>query len=1029
MKKILFVLLVFLSNFSLASVDRIRLMIHSDPSSEITIGWDQVSGSGEIVYYGTTDGGTDINNYPNSVGPYKSTNSMNMNNKFAFLNGLQPDTKYYFIIADSEGTSQRYWFKTCPDDPTQKLSFISGGDSRSGDTQRQNSNRMVAKIRPHAVLFGGDLQNIPIGNEIRDWLDDWELSYTSDGQIIPLVHSLGNHEDYGLLDGMQLMYDVFDCPSDLYYKVTFGGSLFSVYTLNGEILPGHTIPNNTKRIAQKLWLENQLPNDNAIWKSAQYHRPIVPHYSGKGEGEDEFNDWVQTFYDNGVRLVMESDAHVTKLTEEVRPVSPTASGNSSDWFTTTGIDSDKGLTFIGEGAWGTIRTPDDSHPMTTGMASMYQFAWITVDQCKIEIRTIDTQNPNAIPEHSENDLFSISAQLDGQIWKPTGLPTGVREIVKCQIPLVDFTANTTTAFANDQVFFTDLSTNTPTSWSWTFGDGGTSSDQNPTHVYTATGTYTVSLTATNADGSHTETKTDYINIVVPVTPIADFTVDNQTPSIGQQIAFTDLTGNAPTQWAWDFGDGNTSTLQNPVHTYNGDGIYTVTLTATNSFGNDTEQKVGYITVNNGGNVSVPIMSGNDDAEERRGSNVGSMYLNSSDLEFGNDNGNEQYVGMRFQNINVPQGAQISNAKLIFHADATDFGTSQLNIYFGAEDIDDASVFTSTAYDISNRTLTTSQVTWADGSVPGWTSGNNYDSPDLSAIVQELVDRNGWQSGNSMVFVAWSDMGESSERIASSYEGGTPVILSFDWTIPNSPMVVFTQDATEICAGESIQFTDQSTNNPTSWNWNFGDGNASTEQNPSHTYQNGGTYTVSLEVANTDASNSISQFNLITVNQPEVSLNSFESDTVCTINNAFELPMGTPAGGTYLGNGVSGTNFDPATAGEGAHDISYSYTDTNGCENSDIQSIFVSGCLEITEAEKTIFSIYPNPSSDVITIERDNASDYNKIKIYDLSGKVIFDKTVIENPMQIDVSSWSKGEYIVEFRNESNQKIQQKIIVQ
>ena len=79
-------------------------------------------------------------------------------------------------------------------------------------------------------------------------------------------------------------------------------------------------------------------------------------------------------------------------------------------------------------------------------------------------------------------------------------------------------------------------------------------------------------------------------------PVADFSVDNQTPNIGQTITFTDLSTNTPVEWLWNFGDGNTSTDQNPTHSYSASGTYTVTLTVTNWDGEDEEVKVDYITV-------------------------------------------------------------------------------------------------------------------------------------------------------------------------------------------------------------------------------------------------------------------------------------------------------------------------------------------------------------------------------------------------------------------------------------------------
>lgn len=86
------------------------------------------------------------------------------------------------------------------------------------------------------------------------------------------------------------------------------------------------------------------------------------------------------------------------------------------------------------------------------------------------------------------------------------------------------------------------------------------------------------------------------NAYVPTPPVTDFSADNTTPTTAQTVAFTDASTNAPTSWAWDFGDGNTSTLQNPTHQYAAAGTYDVELVATNADGSDTETKVGYITV-------------------------------------------------------------------------------------------------------------------------------------------------------------------------------------------------------------------------------------------------------------------------------------------------------------------------------------------------------------------------------------------------------------------------------------------------
>ncbi|HEX2897122.1 MAG TPA: PKD domain-containing protein, partial [candidate division Zixibacteria bacterium] len=157
-----------------------------------------------------------------------------------------------------------------------------------------------------------------------------------------------------------------------------------------------------------------------------------------------------------------------------------------------------------------------------------------------------------------------------------------------------FTGSPTSGCAPLNVNFTDQSTGDITSWSWTFGDGGTSTAQSPSHSYAAAGNYTVSLTATGPGGSDGETKTNYVS--VSGVPVSNFT---GSPTSGQSpltVNFTDQTTGGATSWSWDFGDAGTSSAQNPSHVYASAGIYTVSLTASNTCGSDGETKTAYITV-------------------------------------------------------------------------------------------------------------------------------------------------------------------------------------------------------------------------------------------------------------------------------------------------------------------------------------------------------------------------------------------------------------------------------------------------
>jgi PKD repeat protein len=161
-------------------------------------------------------------------------------------------------------------------------------------------------------------------------------------------------------------------------------------------------------------------------------------------------------------------------------------------------------------------------------------------------------------------------------------------------PVAAFAATPTSGKVPLTVTFTDQSTNTPTSWSWSFGDGGTSTLQNPTYVYAAAGTYTVTLTATNGDGSNALAKQAYVTVNPKTPPVANFTADVTSGNAPLTVNFTDLSTNTPTSWSWQFGDGGTSTLQNPTYVYNAAGTYTVTLTVTNADGSNTLAMPAYI---------------------------------------------------------------------------------------------------------------------------------------------------------------------------------------------------------------------------------------------------------------------------------------------------------------------------------------------------------------------------------------------------------------------------------------------------
>jgi len=155
--------------------------------------------------------------------------------------------------------------------------------------------------------------------------------------------------------------------------------------------------------------------------------------------------------------------------------------------------------------------------------------------------------------------------------------------------------------------FTDTSTpgsSAITAWSWTFGDGGTSTAQNPSHAYAAAGSFSVSLTVTTSVGSNA--RSAFVNPTAPAAgPSANFTSTAQTGTDPLLVTFTDNStpgSSAITSWSWDFGDGQSSTQQNPTHTYTRGSqdqkFFDVKLTVTTTAGNDTKTSVAHVEVYN-----------------------------------------------------------------------------------------------------------------------------------------------------------------------------------------------------------------------------------------------------------------------------------------------------------------------------------------------------------------------------------------------------------------------------------------------
>ncbi|MFO1204702.1 MAG: LamG-like jellyroll fold domain-containing protein [Burkholderiales bacterium] len=172
-------------------------------------------------------------------------------------------------------------------------------------------------------------------------------------------------------------------------------------------------------------------------------------------------------------------------------------------------------------------------------------------------------------------------------------------------PTASFSASPTSGAAPLAVTLTDTSTGGVTSRSWTLGDGTTATTATVAKTYSAPGTYSVSLTVTGSGGSTTATQSINVSAAAPV---ASFSATPVTGVAPLAVNFSDSSSGAVTSWSWQFGDGGTSTTQNPSYSYTKAGTYAVTLNVTGPGGSNQATKTGYITVS-----SAPSGSGNTGA--------------------------------------------------------------------------------------------------------------------------------------------------------------------------------------------------------------------------------------------------------------------------------------------------------------------------------------------------------------------------------------------------------------------------------
>ncbi len=563
---------------------------------------------------------------------------------------------------------------------------------------------------------------------------------------------------------------------------------------------------------------------------------------------------------------------------------------------------------------------------------------------------------------------------------------------------LDFNANQTTMCAGTTVTYTPSQTSGIATYSWSFPGGtpATSTAASPTVTYSTAGTYNASLsvTATSNGATYSKSKTNYITVNTNTTvslPISEGFVSTTFPPTGWTIVDPNGSGT----WTRSNTVGRAPTTGNSLRFDNYNivsGSDEMRLPKADIGAYSSAQMVfdvAYAPYNasyyDGLEVLVSTDCGNSFTTVYSKSNTTLATASATTNSFV-----PSTAQWRSETVDLTPYVGNSSVWISFR----NIGGNGNNIY--VDNINVTGISGTPAAPVASFSSTTTAVCAGQSVTYTSTSTNNPTSyswsfpggtPSTSTTASQVVTYP--TAGTYNVSLTATNMGGSN---ASNQTGYITVNA-----VPAAPTIT-AGGPTTFCQGGSVTLT-SSAGSGNTWS------NNSTSS--SITVTASGTYTVTNTVAScaSPASNSIS----VTVNpNPTVSFGAVPM--LCSNDGPYTLTQGSPAGGTYSGTGVTGGQFNPATTGIGSTTVTYNYTNGNGCSGSAQTTVVVDGCASISENELDLISVYPNPSTGLITIHSGEVN-LNAVKVFNAQGQVVYELNNLQTVKQdVDLRNMAKGVY-------------------
>lgn len=521
----------------------------------------------------------------------------------------------------------------------------------------------------------------------------------------------------------------------------------------------------------------------------------------------------------------------------------------------------------------------------------------------------------------------------------------------CQDSAVTFTNNTTIASGT-------------LTYAWDFGDGNSSTDENPAHTFATAGTYNVKLVATSNNGCK-----DSITTAVTVypKPAAGFT--SADVCIGETTSFsnTSTVANGTLTYLWTFGDGDSSTLENPTHTFATAGAYNVILTVTSATGCvDSISKV--INVN-----ERPIAA-------FQTSNVcfglPAMFMNMSQ-----DSTTQLTYSWRFGDGGTSTDR---NPTHLFAAAGTYTVSLNVTTASGCEDSISSTV---TVYENPVAGFAFTDSVCAGSAV---NFSNNSNTLADTAARYLWIFANGDTSTSINAAYTFNTAGNYNVVLLVANGNGCVDSVSHNITIIGLPTANF--GAAEVCIGQATTFIDSSSvsnGSIVSRVWYFGDGDSSTMMNPQHTYTTAGSFTASL-VVTTSAGCTDSVATQVVVNAlPDAAFTKTVNQRTVTFTPAV---TNLASYKWTFGDGDSSVTASPVHTydSNGTYFITLTVTNAAGCTQTFTDSVVINtiGFEDVTASNFSI-NVYPNPFREQVnlTYELERSAQVH-VAVYDITGKQV-----------------------------------------